>query len=278
MKTLLSASVAAVLLAGAANAADMPVKAPEPPAPVWTWDGVYVGASGGYSWGRWNTTCPFTTVSCAVGTPGTFTEIDAFLASFTSTPPHPKLTAGVAGTHLGRNWQYQNWVVGVEWEIATGERRRLDGTTTLDQDLGFFIITTSRSILTEWKFRWFSTARGRLGWANDTWLVYLTGGVAAGSASLTRTVTDNGLGGTIETPLSEAKTKWGFAVGGGVEKAFTQNLVGRAEYLYVDLGTHRFFDNVLLNGERWDTDVRLHDHIARIGLSYLFNPWISARY
>ena len=37
----------------------MPVKARPPVIEVWTWDGYYIGANGGYSWGRSKTTASF---------------------------------------------------------------------------------------------------------------------------------------------------------------------------------------------------------------------------
>ena len=54
MKKLLTisglAAAAALALAGTANAADMPVKAPPPPPAVYDWSGIYVGFHDGYSW------------------------------------------------------------------------------------------------------------------------------------------------------------------------------------------------------------------------------------
>ncbi|HZH51989.1 MAG TPA: porin family protein, partial [Microvirga sp.] len=55
MKKLLLASVALFGFAGAASAADLPVRA-APPAPVvaavpvFTWTGFYVGVNAGYGW------------------------------------------------------------------------------------------------------------------------------------------------------------------------------------------------------------------------------------
>ena len=43
---------ATVMLGSVAQAADLPVKAPAPPAPVYSWTGCYIGAGGGY--GMWN--------------------------------------------------------------------------------------------------------------------------------------------------------------------------------------------------------------------------------
>src|ERR1700733_12295384 len=52
MRKLLLASASAVVIAGAANAADMPMKAPAPPPAAFSWTGCYVGGHVGWGWGR----------------------------------------------------------------------------------------------------------------------------------------------------------------------------------------------------------------------------------
>src|SRR6266536_4023645 len=57
MKRFLLASVATIALVGAASAADIyrkaPPPAPPPPAaPAFSWTGCYIGAQGGWGWGR----------------------------------------------------------------------------------------------------------------------------------------------------------------------------------------------------------------------------------
>jgi opacity protein-like surface antigen len=262
-----------------AAAADMPVKAPlykAPPVPVWTWDGWYVGGNVGYSWAHWGSTSLFSDNFPGPG-PG-------FVGAFTNVD-NPNVSGVVGGLHAGRNWQYQNWVVGIEGDFEwSGERRGHDGTGVFAATIGAFNTTITQSQLNTWKLPWFSTIRGRLGWANDTWLVYVTGGAAVGRAQYdhtqTTTATITTLAGapvasaTVTFPFSEGKTRWGYAVGGGIEKAFTPNWVARLEYLYIDLGSYTF-----LQTTGFDTSVRLHDNIVRVGISYLFNAGpVVARY
>ena len=56
MKKIAFAAIAALGFAGAASAADMPVKAPVAPAPPiqlpYNWGGLYLGGHVGYLWGR----------------------------------------------------------------------------------------------------------------------------------------------------------------------------------------------------------------------------------
>jgi outer membrane immunogenic protein len=118
-------------------------------------------------------------------------------------------------------------------------------------------------VATSWKFPWFATLRGRVGWlADPTLLLYGTGGLAVAEAkfavasSITCQRFGPGSTGTIPqaspclppagapiagtTAFSDNATRVGFAVGGGVEKKFNKNWSAKAEYLYLDFGTHSF--------------------------------------
>ena len=67
MKRMLIAGAFALAAGGQALAADLPQPAPPPPrapaaylpiVPVFTWSGIYIGANGGYSWGKITPTAP----------------------------------------------------------------------------------------------------------------------------------------------------------------------------------------------------------------------------
>jgi len=256
-----------------APAADLPVyKAP--PVAVWTWDGWYGGGNAGYSWGRWDSTSLFNDNFPA--TPGSQNT------ALTDTAD-PNVKGWVAGLHAGRNWQFQNFVVGLEGDFSwSGEKASRDGSNVFTAVIGNGTVTLVQTELNTWKLDWFSTIRGRLGWAHDSWLVYATGGAAVGRAKYDHTsivtATVTGPGGsataTVTTAASESETKWGYSAGGGIEKAFSANWIGRVEYLHVDLGHHTFLQNT-----DFDTRVRLHDNIVRGGISYLFNAGpVAAKY
>jgi outer membrane immunogenic protein len=208
--------------------------------------------------------------------------------AFTNTAD-PDLNGLVGGLHAGRNWQFQSFAVGLEGDFSwSGETRNLDGSAVSTIVAGGTTVTIVNAELNTWKLLWFSTIRGRLGWANDGWLVYATGGAAVGRAmydhTSTVTATVINAGGsataTVTNAFSESKTRWGYAVGGGIEKAFSPNWIGRLEYLYVDLGSYTFLQGSITPGlNRFDTSVRLHDNIVRAGISYLFNAGpVIARY
>lgn len=85
---------------------------------------------------------------------------------------------------------------------------------------------------------WFSSLRGRIGFATDKWLLYLTGGgVLARSSYESRWI-------NIRSPLQILpsdgiaefkKTSIGYAIGGGGEYAISDRFSLRAEYLYLGI-------------------------------------------
>jgi outer membrane immunogenic protein len=207
----------------------------------------------------------------------------------------------LGGVQAGYNWQTDSrWVFGFEGDIqVTGERgssnydpRRVrvpelppsgnvDGADFND------VITSIAS--SEWKFPWFATLRGRIGLlADPQMLLYATGGLAIGrfTYSTTNTTTvQRFVGATSDIPsagpprfgflagttaLSDSTTTLGLAVGAGVERKITKNWSVKFEYLYLDFGSHTY-----LSGTGFDTNIRLRDHIARVGLNYQFD-WVAA--
>jgi outer membrane immunogenic protein len=295
MKRTVFASIGALAaLLQPAAAADMPVKArPAPVVVVADWSGWYGGIHGGYSWGRFTSTCP---TNCFVGTPGSIVSpaiagnpaaLAAFTSSFTNSVKS-KVDGWVAGIHAGRNWQVSsNWLFGLEGDFDwTGEKDDRSGTVNLSIRFADNILNTSLTVENRWKLNWFSTVRGRVGWVNDTWLLYATGGLAVGRVSYSVTnIATAGFTTLAGVPIapgtqtavsgaSDSDTRVGFAVGAGIEKKITQNWIGRAEYLYIDLGNPTFFA-----GTAFETRVKVRDHVARVGLSYLFAPApVVARY
>ena len=112
LKVLATAAFAAIA-SSSAFAADMApryTKAPPPVVEVWTWDKFYIGLNGGYSWGRSDTS-------------GTFYNAltGAQLSPTQSGIIH--LDGWVFGGQVGKNWQFGNWVAGLEADAQwTGEK------------------------------------------------------------------------------------------------------------------------------------------------------------
>jgi outer membrane immunogenic protein len=229
--------------AQSASAADivparMPVKAP---ASVFlpNWSGVYVGVTAGGVWGRSKDTFNDPAVPALLGLQAAKADVSGF----------------IGGGTLGANWQFSNIVLGVEGD---GSWTNADGSSNL---LPPFLTTTTLDV----RERWIATARGRVGYAFDRWLVYVTGGGAWANVRYTAT---NAAGFTD----TSSKTVSGWTVGGGVEAKLVGNWSAKAEYLYVDFGDNNFFTPVAAGGPSGSQVMNLTNHIARAGLNYSFAP------
>jgi outer membrane immunogenic protein len=262
MKKMFVAALAASALAGfgAAQAADMPLKAPPLVAPIYDWSGFYVGLNAGGVWDRGNLTdtsgaafsfAPYAFISPPALPPA---GIPTFVPG---TIPLPgTLTVGsdrhgsfVGGGQVGYNWQSGRWVYGLEGQIQglkTGQdfafafqpivfpfaTNALTGNGTLERDIQ-------------------AALRGRLGYTWDRLLVYGTGGVAftrlktnaaytyafalapgvapvAGVANPT----------TTTTTLDGSTTLVGLTLGAGFQYAFWQNVSIGLDYAHSFYGRH----------------------------------------
>ena len=267
MRRLSIATIAAASMVVAftqiASAADLgrPVyKAPPPPAPVpvYSWTGFYIGGNVGYS------------ASDNAHSSTTFLDgTDTIGSPFTLAP-----SGWLGGVQGGYNWQFSpHGVLGLEgdWQW-TSQNDSVCGLISFCDDgiEGSFNIST--------KLQWIATVRARLGWAQDHWLYYVTGGVAWGQDHTTiGTVCPDGCGPTIftvsNTTTTFTNTRDGWVVGGGIEVALTDNWTSKVEYLHVDLGT---LNNTLITGPYTITlSSPIRDNIFRVGLNYKFGPVVA---
>ncbi|MGN6570555.1 MAG: outer membrane protein [Pseudolabrys sp.] len=232
MKRLTLLAIAGLMAAAWASpslAADLPrpaYKAPVYVAPTaFSWTGFYVGINGGYAWGHsdWNNgvagNTNFNVKKYQIG--GTF----------------------------GYNWQMGNIVLGLEGDV---DASWADGSGTGGAAGGPCSGTGC-----ETKNTWLATGRGRVGYAWDRFLPYITGGAAVGNIKATA---QNG-GGVDKTQL-------GWVAGAGVEWAFYSNWSAKLEYLYADLG-HITCDAATCGGGA-DTEVSYKTNMVRVGVNYRF--------
>lgn len=202
----LAAVVASIGFVGAASAADMPVKTVRAPiaAPFYNWTGLYLGGVVGY--GRANGEHCDATVGAG----------DTCRAEFPQTDPK----GWNAGITLGYNWQLANHVVlGIEGDWSWGNMKA-EAPTSLAFGCGTAIGVDGCFT----KIKSFETIRGRVGYAFDRLLPYVTAGVAF-------TQLEASIG--VPTLASGSTTKSSFVVGGGLEYALWQNLSAKVEYLYI---------------------------------------------
>jgi outer membrane immunogenic protein len=152
------------------------------------------------------------------------------------------LSGGLIGGTVGYNWQVNQLVLGAEGDI---DWSGIKGSTTVLCPGGC-----------ETRNQWLATVRGRLGYAWDRFLPYLTAGLAAGDINATRP----GL------PAGKS-TNAGWTVGAGLEVGVVPNVSVKAEYLYVDLGT---FNCGLNCGLAPTGNVSLDANVFRGGLNVRF--------
>jgi len=216
-RRILLASVGAIALAGSAFAADLPSRAPPPvyvpPAPIFTWTGIYIGGQIGYAWGTSNT------------------NLGDNFGDYTSFSTNNSGVIG--GAHVGYNLQLSQFVVGLEGDVdGSSLSKTVYGDPLIGAGTGFgvFVPTTISGNLGVQ-----GSIRGRVGYAWDRVLLYATGGVAFG-----------GFNGSISTPIgydSASTTRVGWTLGGGLEYAVTNNWSIRAEYRYTQFGHSTVYAN-----------------------------------
>jgi outer membrane immunogenic protein len=263
---------AALTAAPAAFAADIPLGAPiyakaPPPAPVYNWTGFYIGGNVGGAWEK------------ASGTSNWFEAGEKVSPAFVSNTPQANSlnsSSVIGGVHGGYNWQVKQWVLGVEgdwdWTHAkTGFCRITDfGLPCSDDGSGFLTMNSATD--------WTATARGRLGFTWDRFLIYGTGGAAWGKVDTTINANClvDGCGSSftkLNTTGSFSDTRVGWVAGAGVEAMLTPNWIVRAEYLHIDLGS--VSDTLSLAGTfgpqsaTWSRAVTVDE--VRAGISYKLN-------
>lgn len=225
MKRFILASIGVVSMiaaASSANAADiarrqaMPTKAAPAYLAAYNWTGAYVGINAGAGWGRSNFN--------GVPTTGSF-----------------NLSGGVVGGTLGYNWQVGQAVLGLETDLDWSNIRG-------SAPCGAFTCETRNS--------WLGTARGRVGYAFDRFLPYVTGGLAYGNLKASTTA----FGGASNTNV-------GWTVGTGVEFALAGPWTAKVEYLYADLGSFNCGSSCTGTPPQ---NVAFRTNLVRAGLNFRF--------
>ena len=250
MKTSVLSAVALLAVSSAAYAGGVAAVQVEPvvtvapaPALIYDWSGAYVGVILGTNWA------------------------DTSTGDITTTDDPPALIPGIsyssdgysAGVEAGYNFQSNNWVYGVEVDVS---KASIDGTLNnfLDDGVG-----TNYSVSTTTD--WMASARGRLGYASERSLFYVTGGVAA--AGVEAQLTDSYDNGAIVFTPSVSETRNGWVAGAGAEFTLDPRWSMKVEYLHYDFGskTESFVEGT---DRIISTDATYKDNQARIGFNYHF--------
>jgi outer membrane immunogenic protein len=281
---MLAGAALVAVVAGSAQAADMPLKARPAPVPIYSWTGFYGGINGGYAWSGDRTI--------------TFTPGDPLAQNQTcgggtcALPASSKLNGGFGGVQAGYNWQLNPYfLAGLEADFQGSAIRGSAVNPT------FLLGGAFAQIQAEHKVTWFGTVRGRLGFLpTDRLLIYGTGGFAYGRVEANSVLTANGSAAFLfgfgfdciaATPIcfagNSTRTATGWTAGGGFEFALSQNISLKAEYLYVNLGTNDHALVALLIAPAnppasFIVSRKVDFSLARVGLNFRFDPPVVAKY
>ncbi|WP_170146054.1 autotransporter domain-containing protein [Rhodoplanes elegans] len=219
-------------------------------APV-VWRGFYVGVNGGTMWGKtdWN----------YVATPANI---------------EPKFGGALLGGQVGYNFQFNQWVLGFEGDIAWANTQ---GTTPCP-NANFYSCQTEMD--------WFATMTARLGYSWERTLFFVKGGLAVADVTqqsiynlggsglaVTPNFVNNGVttnfgsfAGPATGPVNgTSKIAAGWTAGVGAEYALNANWSAKAEWLYYSLGRDDYRTTVDINAKETGG-------LARVGLNYRFSP------
>ncbi|MEN3794323.1 outer membrane protein [Fulvimarina sp. MAC3] len=267
MKRLATAAAFGLLTSGA-HAADNFFETPAmAPAQAYDWTGVYLGGHVGLGAAESDT-------STFVPNIGTGNDINPIAAAFAEASGDNDFrdTDFVGGLHLGYNYQFGNIVAGAEADIDyAGHDQFYFTEVTFRRGVA---VTTDRI-----EMDYVGTVRARLGMAIDRALVYGTGGFAYTDARVSRTVDSNAsdpcpvlANGLVRCHSGATDFDYGYTLGGGVEYAFFDNLIGRMEYSYTDFGSESFTTtSVAYPNQTLDHNVEFDIQTVKFGLSYKFN-------
>ncbi|MGJ4888761.1 outer membrane protein [Bradyrhizobium sp. HKCCYLR20261] len=204
---LLGATTSLALGLAPAIAADLPArtftKAPAMIAAIYDWSGFYVGlnAGGGFARTCWTNNVTFGGVAA------------------TNAEGCHDATGALAGGQIGYRWQAGGWVFGVE---AQGNWANLKGSN---------VSQLAPAVTNQTKINGIGVFTGQIGYTWNNVLWYVKGGAAVAGEKY------NGLGTATGALIDQSSaTRWGAAVGTGVEVGFAKNWSVAAEYEHLFMG------------------------------------------
>lgn len=175
-------------------------------------------------------------------------------------------TSGVlGGLQVGYNQQVGGFVFGLEADYAMAHLKGDVSASVNGLAWGGSRLTGAATA--ESKLDSLGTIRARAGVTINSALLFATGGWAYGRNKITASGSafDAVTGRFLRDAGSDAQWMSGWTLGGGVEYAFTNNLTGKLEYLYADLGKATFFKGTWAQDE-----VSNAVSILRAGVNYRF--------
>lgn len=191
------------------------------------------------------------------------------------------VSSAVLGGQLGYNFEIpgaDGFVIGLETNYDLMKQSTAVTTSGGDTDNTNDAVAATNSVQTNW----FYTLRPRLGYsfADDTLMVYATGGLALADFTYNSSSSANNSGGSNipvdgEQPNSLAQTRIGWTAGGGIEWRFVPNWSVQGQYLYTSYGTmsqSQSYENNAGTGTptTFTQAASLYDNVITAGINYHF--------
>jgi outer membrane immunogenic protein len=250
-KALLTAVSLVALGTASAVAADLPArtytKAPAMVAPIYNWAGFYIGLNGG---GASSHNCwDLANVGGIAVTPRV------------SEGCHDA-TGGLVGGQIGYRWQASNWVFGLE---AQGDWADLKGSSTSTP-------AALAPVVNETKIDAIGLFTGQIGYTWNNVLGYVKGGAAVTHDKYTGTLAPFGV---LD---SASETRWGGAIGAGIEVGFAPGWSVAFEYDHLFMGKRDItFPATALVLSRVD-GIKQDVDMGTVRINYTFGGPVVAKY
>lgn len=211
------------------------------PAAAMDWNGFYAGTVAAYTSG---------TSESSYDSPDLINPVPVPFSSF-DLDSEP--SGGSIGVTLGYNAAMDGGLVfGVEGDLSAA----FVGDTIYD-DFADYRGRPDNAIDIETDYS--GTLRGRLGFASEQFMPFVTAGLAFAHSTVTPTDYD-------VDPISDEATTVGWAAGAGIEVAASDTVSVKGEYLYTDLGEHTWFE-----GELYSSTSHSTSHSVRLGVNFHFD-------
>ena len=311
MKRTLLCAAALISMSSLGYAADLPSRALAPApvyvAPAFTWTGFYVGGNVGAAWGG-HDNCPgrnFLDDRTSIYTPDTdylpncnggnkVGVIGGIQAGY-----NWQFGGWLFGLEGDINWLGRNNGNGYDY-ARVGQ----PGSTMYDGEAGDDRRPPRdpKLTVTNHTYNWsgngsantLGTIRARFGFTTDRALFFVTGGAAFRNGDNNATITDTETvitrgnkwdnvksawgsdNSTVTTTTTYSRTgngnKVGWALGGGLEYALTENLSTKIEYLHAQFGNgdNTYSSGILRDCQNFFGDSKNSIDIVRVGLNYRF--------
>jgi len=260
MRLLVASALATVMVAGAAQAADiLPTKAPvlkAPAAAPFSWTGFYIGGHAGYGWGDKKWSDFFDPINPTDRTSGP----DA----------NYHVNGPLGGGQIGYNFQYGWTVFGIEADASAADIKGFGNNDpfTILGPSGFGCLDLNGGCTT--KIDSLGTITGRLGVAVDRVLLYAKGGGAWVHEKHTVRAFDTQLPNdpSVNFTSTTSQTRWGWTAGAGVEYALSNTWSAKLEYNYLDFGKDQVSFTLPPGGFGVGGTLHQTMHVVKAGLNY----------